>query len=241
MTPYRAVFFDVGGTILEQRPSAPEVIAGLLHERGVHVEVGTIGEELSHVTDQAGREATGLAMCRRATGRVRPARQAVDPSATWAAIYNSAIARAGVLLREELGSCAVRELARAEQRLLPDVLPALTRLHSAGVIIGLISNFDSGLSTILEAFEVAPYFTVQVVSGEEGIAKPDVAVFELALKRAGVPAQASAYVGDELWFDIKPAAEVGITPVLLDRTGHYHAYNGLRITSLEQLADVLGL
>ena len=241
MVPYQAVFFDAGGTLLEQCPSPPEVIARLLHERGFSVDEVVIADELTRATERMARAANGLAVWRQAMGRVQPSGPTTDSNATWAAIYDAVIAQIGVIDGDDLGTLAADALAQAEHRLFPDVVPVLRRLHSAGLVLGLISNFDVGLGAILDAYELMPYFAVQAVSGADGIAKPDVAVFELAVARAGIPPPACVHVGDELWFDVAPAVRAGMTPVLVDRAGRHPTYHGLRITSLDQLVDVLQL
>ena len=105
----------------------------------------------------------------------------------------------------------------------------------------MISNFEEWLERLLETLEVAHYFDVTVISGIEGVEKPDPAIFHRALERAGVPAQRSVYVGDNPIFDVEAARAVGMVPVLIDRRGRHQDTDALRITSLEDLPAVLGL
>ena len=46
-------------------------------------------------------------------------------------------------------------------------------------------------------------------------------------------------MGDNVHFDVEPAESVGMTAVLLDRRGRYGDHEGTRITSLEELPEVL--
>ena len=104
-----------------------------------------------------------------------------------------------------------------------------------------VSNFEEWLERLLEVVGVTRFFDVRVISGREGVEKPDPKIFLLALDRAGVGPEHSAYVGDNVHFDIEPAAEVGMLPVLLDRRGRYPDHDGIRITTMSQLPGVLGV
>ena len=89
--------------------------------------------------------------------------------------------------------------------------------------------------------EVTSFFDVRVISGLEGVEKPDPKIFLVALERLGAGAKESAYVGDNVTYDMEPAQEVGMTGVLLDRRARHPDFPGLRITSLDELPAVLGL
>ncbi len=128
----------------------------------------------------------------------------------------------------------------ANYALFEDVRPALDRLHSAGAALGIISNFEAWLEALLERLEVRDYFPVRVISGIEGIEKPDLDLFRRALERAGVSPSDTAYVGDSPHFDVDPAVAVGIFPVLIDRRDRFADPEvGARITSLDQLGELI--
>jgi putative hydrolase of the HAD superfamily len=78
-----------------------------------------------------------------------------------------------------------------------------------------------------------------VISGVEGVEKPDPAIYRLALDRAGVDAADAAFVGDNPEFDVAPAAALGMTPVLIDRRGRHPDAAGLRVTDLRELVPAL--
>ncbi len=70
--------------------------------------------------------------------------------------------------------------------------------------------------------------------------KPDERIFRLALDRASVSAEESAYVGDNPEFDVDPPAALGMFPVLVDRRGRFPDHAGARITDLRELPAILG-
>jgi putative hydrolase of the HAD superfamily len=95
--------------------------------------------------------------------------------------------------------------------LMPDVMPVLDTLTSR-VRLALITN---GLKAVqrsrLTKSGLAPYFEAVVISDEEGVAKPDPRLFEIAMARMEHPSKASVLmVGDSLTSDMRGANLYGI-------------------------------
>ena len=86
---------------------------------------------------------------------------------------------------------------------------------------------------------MAGAFDVRVISGVEGIEKPDPRIYRIALERAGVAPEEAAFVGDSPEFDVDPPAALGMFPVLIDRRERHPSFAGVRIRRLTELADVL--
>jgi len=80
-----------------------------------------------------------------------------------------------------------------------------------------------------------------VISGIEGVEKPDPQIFRIALERSGVAPEHAVYVGDHPFFDVDAAREAGMFPVLIDRRGRHQDTDALRITSLEDLPAAVGI
>ena len=72
--------------------------------------------------------------------------------------------------------------------LFDDVLPALASLREQGVAAGIVSNFEAWLEDLLVHLEIRNEFPVRVISGLEGMEKPDLEIYALALERLGLPA-----------------------------------------------------
>jgi putative hydrolase of the HAD superfamily len=132
---------------------------------------------------------------------------------------------------------------RSNYRLFDDVLPVLQDLRDRGLMLGVISNFEEWLERLLAELGIAGLFDVQVISGIEGVEKPDPAIFALALARTGTSAPECVYVGDNPRFDTDPAEALGMRGVLIDRRERYaaHAGPGVRITSMADLPGAIGL
>jgi putative hydrolase of the HAD superfamily len=82
-------------------------------------------------------------------------------------------------------------------------------LRSRGLEVAVVSNWDVGLHEHLERLGLSSLFTTVVTSAEAGAAKPDPAVFLLALERLGVEPARTLHVGDELG-DEEGAAAAGL-------------------------------
>jgi putative hydrolase of the HAD superfamily len=106
-------------------------------------------------------------------------------------------------------------------RLYSDVTPTLDAFARSGHRLGVLSNWDHRLPPLLDALSLSKYFEHQIVSALERVEKPDPRIFELAVQRAGVPADEIMYVGDHVHIDLEPARAVGIQAYLIDRAGRY--------------------
>ncbi|KEQ26678.1 HAD family hydrolase [Paenibacillus tyrfis] len=101
----------------------------------------------------------------------------------------------------------------------PCAAQMLEELKQASYGIGLISNWDSSARQVLADTGLLPYFDHVIVSSEVGVEKPDRAIFELALRQAGVRAEECCYVGDNYYDDVVGCREVGMECCLINRFG----------------------
>lgn len=229
-----AVFFDAGETLLHPEPSFPDLLARVLREAGHPVRPDEVRAR-SHVVFERFREAADAGDLW-TTSPERSRR-------FWHGVYETLLAELGITPGDGLVDRiygAFTDLGN--YRLFEDVPPVLERLRAAGLALGVISNFEEWLERLLDRLGVLPYFPVRVISGLEGVEKPDPQMFRLAVERAGVPVEASVYVGDHPELDIAPSAAVGMRPVLIDRRGRYPGFGDApRITSMAELPGVLGL
>jgi len=95
----------------------------------------------------------------------------------------------------------------------PGARQLLEELRAAGLRLAVVSNFDHRLREVLRQLGLAPCFDAIVLPGEAGAAKPDAAIFELALRRLAVRADAALYVGDDPEEDIAAAHAAGLATV----------------------------
>jgi putative hydrolase of the HAD superfamily len=102
-------------------------------------------------------------------------------------------------------------------RLFPEVEQTLHRLKKRGARLGILSNWDRRLRTILRGLEISDYFEDMIISSEVGVEKPHGKIFEIAQKRFNIEASQAVLVGDDPEFDQVGALAVGWQVVLVKR------------------------
>jgi putative hydrolase of the HAD superfamily len=123
--------------------------------------------------------------------------------------------------------------------LFDDALPILRALRDGGYKLGVVSNFEAWLEGLLTSLEVMPALDTLVVSGVEGIEKPDAKIFRVALERLNVQPERACYVGDSPTFDVEPARSVGMEAFLIDRHGRHDPARWPVIRSLAELEELV--
>ena len=76
--------------------------------------------------------------------------------------------------------------------------------------IGIIANQELGTEQRLEKIGLHKYIDLIIASAEEGVAKPDLRIFQIALDRANCKPEEAVMVGDRLDNDIIPANKIGM-------------------------------
>lgn len=231
---YRAVFLDAGETILAPHPSFVEVFVEVMSGRGNKLAAAEVEEAFRDAGPSFGEaiRRIGVWSVSKETSR-----------RFWREVYQTALARLGVSDDDggHFEALYERFTRYDSYRLFPEVVAALHEIKDAGIALGLISNFEEWLEDMLAEWEVAPLFDVLVISGKEGIEKPDPDIFNRALERANVSAPESVYVGDNPTDDIEAAERVGMSGILMDRRDRFPNFQGRRIRGLDALPRLLGI
>lgn len=113
--------------------------------------------------------------------------------------------------------------------LFDDSLPALRELHSFGLILGIISNFNMNGEDLLKLLGIDKTVQFAVTSHDTGFFKPHPPIFDAALTKAGVAAEEAIYVGDQYYSDILGARNVNINPLLIDRYSEGDQIEGVEV------------
>jgi epoxide hydrolase-like predicted phosphatase len=108
------------------------------------------------------------------------------------------------------------------------MVEAVAAAKAAGVRTGLLSNSWGAGSYDRSVFP--RLFDVLVISGEEGIRKPEPAIYDLAAQRIGLAPEKLVFI-DDLPFNLKPARERGMATV-------HHTSAAETIPQLEALLGV---
>jgi putative hydrolase of the HAD superfamily len=237
----KVVFFDAGGTLFKPYPSVGHVYARTAAKHGVRVKAEQVEKEFHKAWHLRNRlhAATDLTSERIERqwwyGLVRDVFGNLNAFKNFDAFF------------EELYDL----FARAEcWRLFDDTLPVLERLKAEGYRLGIISNWDHRLFTIVEQLGLSSFFEHVTASSKVGSAKPGRRIFQHALKALNVPVSQTMHVGDSLVDDYHGAVAAGLQAVFLDRNraptreslrrSRAKAYNGVvRIESLDELLPLL--
>jgi HAD superfamily hydrolase (TIGR01549 family) len=227
----RAVFFDVGETLVHVDPSFADLFVTVLAGAGHRRSGDEVRDASAHIYARFSEAARDGSMWTTSPERSRE---------FWTSVYERMLKELRVSDDDGLAATLYREFTRMENYVLfDDVRPAIAALRQAGLILGVVSNFEAWLEEWFGVHELVETFPVRVISGIEGIEKPDERIFELALQRAGVDATASAYVGDNPEFDVDPPAALGMFPVLVDRRDRFPDHTGARVRDLRDLPAIL--
>lgn len=98
----------------------------------------------------------------------------------------------------------------AELELAEDALAVFEQLQPT-IRLGLVTNGPSSTQRPkIERFGLARYMDVIIVSEEVGVAKPDPAIFRIALEQLGTHPNETLYVGDSLENDLQGATAAGM-------------------------------
>ena len=135
-------------------------------------------------------------------------------------------------------------LEREAYRLFDDVHEFVAAARGAELPLALITNGHPDMQrSKLGDLGMEPWFRTVVISGEVGLAKPDTAIFALALSGLGVEREGVWHVGDNLATDVAGAQAAGLTGVWINRTGALHAEGDrepdVEIRSLSELIPLL--
>jgi putative hydrolase of the HAD superfamily len=205
-TRIRAVLFDLGGTLIDERDFAGWAEMA----RGVYLDLAP--DDFAHaygeVEDLLDREPLAI--------RGQPA--VVE---RWRRVLS--LASGGEVAPETAARfVAARALDRDHPvALYSDARRCLDRLASERRRLAVVSNSTSEASVrrILDRVGILGYFEKVVSSGSEGVAKPDPEIFRRALERLKVLPEEALYVGNLLRTDAVAAREAGMHSVWLHRDG----------------------
>ncbi len=230
--PIKAVFFDAAGTLIKPVHNVGESYAAFAAKHGKNVAPDEIMGRFRECFDQAPRLAfpgateDTLGELERAWWKNLVAR-VFEPWHPFAGFDSYFAELFGYFAEPKAWS------------LYPDVLETLVSLKERGLILDVISNFDSRLIRILDGLGAGSHFEHVFVSSQVGYAKPDRRIFDAALACHGLASAHALHVGDSETDDLQGANEAGLKGILVDRRKSSTAATPDRIESLKSLLSLL--
>jgi HAD superfamily hydrolase (TIGR01509 family) len=215
--PLKAVFFDVGNTLLF--PDRSHILAPL------HQQKLTPSLEQWHAIERKTKKEFDEIL--KHDGR--------SDHSFWYLFYSHLLDEFGVhddALRDALVDAT--RISANWRDIRPGTRETLLRLGRR-YPLAVISNADGKIGDVLTRCGIANCFAAITDSGLVGYEKPHPAIFEAALRGMDAVAEQSLYVGDMYSVDYLGATRAGMQAVLFDVSGAYRESGLPRVESLEEL------
>jgi len=230
---YKAIFFDLDGTLRIPSPSPTEAFIQFARSQQIQIDDVSARRVKIWAHRYWGQDALLVEEMNR-----------LGEDGFW--VNYSRQLLENVQVRDNLKERAqlVREWFGTEYvptvQLATGAVELLTQLKEAGYILGVISNRSQPFHDVLEQLEIADAFDITVAAGEIGCWKPNIAIFNHALSQfADLSAAECIYIGDNYFADGIGAKKAGMTPVIFDPEGLYGEMSFPCIAELTQVTAVL--
>jgi putative hydrolase of the HAD superfamily len=220
----RAVLFDAAETLFTTRGSVGEIYGSVARRYGSQVPADVIQ--------------TAFARQFRGAGPL----SVQDQTRWWKDIVHRVFSEVGMIENFDQFFDEVYNKFRDSQGwvLFPETLEVLQELKRRGLKLGVISNFDSRVYSVLESLGIREFFDAIVLSSETGFSKPDREIFEAAIRALDLLPSEILLVGDSPHDDVEAGMRAGLSAVLIDRHARHTSKHHLRrISSLKDVVSQL--
>ena len=227
-TNIRAVFLDAGDTLFRERESRPATYASVAAAHG-----GEGDDDVTRsVMDAAVRDLPSSV-----EGNFRY-------SLAWFRAFNERVME-GCGVADAGREAAHEELVQrftdpASYQVFDEVPEVLEELEGRGFQIGVVSNWSEALPQLLGGLGLGERISFVVTSADLRAEKPERAIFERALFRAGASAEEAVHVGVHFEKDVRGALNAGMRAVLVDR-GAEESGDREGVPVIRDLRDLLQL
>ncbi len=234
----RVVFFDAADTLFHVQGSVAEMYLHHAVQFGFHHKPDSV-TEIAQAFRRAFREAPPPVFA-----VSEPAQIKQSERLWWFDIVHNVFYRVGMFERfDDFFDQVFRAFEdHRAWRLFPETVSALARLKAQGLELGIISNFDSRLFTVMRGLGIADSFDTVTISSLAHAAKPAPQIFRMALEKHAIDPEEALHIGDSLRDDIEGATNAGLRALLLDRSSHnvHPIPTGVvKITSLSEIPDLV--
>lgn len=213
MTEYRAIFFDLGKTILYPKSAwqavflrADKALAHSLIEQDIFVEESTFPYEFAERLNR-------YYVDRESTLRELGTMQLLQQLLAEKGFDNTPPLKLRIALD------AFYAITQSNWLLEEDAYPVLDALKLMGYKLALLSNAadDADVQTLIDKYRLRHYFDFICSSAKVGYRKPHAHIFNEALRKMNLFPKQCVMVGDTLDADILGANKLGIYSVWINR------------------------
>lgn len=208
MTPIHAIFFDIGGTLVDKITEGGRNLCAVEQIRDL-LGLSSSAQELAEQVITGERDYKAWRQWTLAE---------LTPEEKWSRFY----------LPEQPGEVIARHARKlqywwseykSKKTVAPETAEVLKQLHDRGYLLGTISHTSP---VYLQEAGLADLFQVTIYAPDFGRRKPDPRLFREAARRAGVLPSECAYVGDRPSRDVLGPREAGIGMVVQLRRPGVH-------------------
>jgi len=221
---FRAVLFDAAETLFTTRGTVGQIYGSIARRYGSTAPV----------------EAIQAAFARQFRGAGPLSIE--DQKGWWKDVVHRVFSEVGMVDNFDQFFDEVYERFRSSEGwvLFPDTIEALTDLKRSGLKLGVISNFDNRIYSVMKSLNILHFFDTVMLSSETGYCKPDREIFDAAIQALAVPASEVLLVGDSLRDDVEAGMRAGLHAALLDRDNRHPGVEHVpRISSLTEALSLV--
>lgn len=228
----KAVFFDIGSTLIDACPDIDGVFCEVAQRRGHEINPSEVAAHMpaihGYYEDEYLRD--GDFWCS-PQGSVE----------IYLEMYRYLSHLMGLSHDAEALAAGVNEAfcTPACWKIIEDVIPCLRELKAMHLRLGVVSNWSPSLNDLLRGLFLAPYFEEIISSADVGYRKPNPMIFTIILERMGLSPCEVLHVGDRPDADGEGAKAAGIEAIIIDRFGQYQENGFTTIGSLGDLPHVI--
>jgi putative hydrolase of the HAD superfamily len=213
MEPPQVIFLDAVGTLFGVKGSVGDAYSDVARRFGVEVPGEVLNRAFFKSFQNAGSPAFGASSL---------AEIQAKEFNWWRAIATQTFEQAGVLHQfadfGEFFAALYAHFATATPWFVyDDVKPALEHWKRMGISLGVLSNFDSRIYSVLQVLELNSFFSSVTISTEAGVAKPNPHIFAIALEKQKCAAEVAWHIGDSFVEDYQAARQAGLRGIWLRR------------------------
>lgn len=224
LTGVRALVFDAVGTLIHPDPSAAVVYAEIGRRFGSQLTPREIGPRFAaaFTREEAIDPALGL--------RTSEAREVLRWQRIVAEVLED-VRDPGACFRQLFEHFARPGSWRCD----PNAAATLACLAQRGYTLGIASNYDRRLRTVVAGLPALRPVQHLVISSEVGWRKPAPEFFAAVARDVALAPAQIAFVGDDPANDYEGARRAGFPAILLDPKGRYRTTGPLRMHGLQDL------
>lgn len=217
----RAVLFDLDDTLFDHTTAARSAVVAWAAERGLEGTEEALSTRWRTVSDRHYHRYQAREITFEEQGRER-VREFLSQD------FDNAAA--------DEAFNAYRTHYRKDWRAFPDARPAIERLRSDGVVVGVLTNGAREQQALkIERVGLADLGMPLFASSDFPAGKPDPRPFLGACEVLGLRPGQVTMVGDSRPIDVEGAVGAGLEAVLLDRHDEHSEFPGRRIHTLVEL------